>query len=61
MLTTITIGNVVAATGLMLNVAALIAIIGKWSRWSGVVDTKLADIVDHLHNLPCRQCKTAKE
>jgi hypothetical protein len=53
--------TIIGVTGIVVNLMAIFAVIAKGSRWSGVVDTKLADVIEHLRNLPCRGCVTFKQ
>jgi hypothetical protein len=44
--------------GVGVNVLTMLTVLFRWSRWTGIVDTKLAELAEHLRNLPCRSCGT---
>jgi hypothetical protein len=52
--------TVIGLCGVGVNVLTMLTVLFRWSRWTGIVDTKLAELSEHIHNLPCRSCGALK-
>jgi hypothetical protein len=52
--------TIVSVAGIAVNVLTLLTVLFRWSRWTGIVDTKLDDLTEHFHKLPCArvECRT---
>ena len=48
--------TIAGLAGTAVNFITIMFVVYRFARWTGVVDTQLAALVDHMHNLPCRSC-----